>query len=97
MAFADSAPGDNDNGSDEGRVYVWFNGAYGTDEGFNTLLDVNHDSTIDEPAGTNSVYFGSALAKAIYNNGSFQDLFIGASADDTPGIDAGSVYLKLYK
>ena len=87
------APRDNDNGTDEGRVYVWFNGAYGTDEGANTLLDVNHDSTIDEPAGTNSVYFGSALAKAIYTNGSFQDLFIGAERYDALGTDAGLVYI----
>lgn len=31
------------------------------------------------------------------NADGIEDLITGASADDTPGIDAGSVYLKLYK
>jgi len=32
-----------------------------------------------------------------FNNDGVEDLIIGASADDTPGIDAGSVYDRLYK
>ena len=87
------APEDNDNGNDEGRVYVWINGTDGTNEGADILLQSTHDFTIDEPAGTNNVYFGSALAKSIYTNTNFQDLFVGAERYDAIGTDAGLVYI----
>ena len=87
------APEDNDNGNDEGRVYVWINGTNGSSEGVDTLLDATHDFTIDEPAGTNNVYFGSALASSTYSNHDFPDLFVGAERYDSIGRDVGAVYI----
>jgi hypothetical protein len=87
------APLDDEFGPNQGQVYVWLNGTNVADAGFNTLLDSLEDSPIKEPADTNNVYFGSALAKSVYTNSSFPDLFIGAERYDALGTDAGLVYI----
>lgn len=81
------APGDDDAGAASGRVYVWLNGGVA-----NTLPDTTHDLTLNAPANTINTGFGSALYSALYSNSSYPDLFVGASAEDFFGVDAGSVY-----
>lgn len=54
-------------------------------------------SGLDNPAIDAAEQPGSAIMVLDINADGIEDLFIGASADDTPGIGAGSVYFKLYK
>ena len=53
-------------------------------------------SGFDNPAIDAAEYLSSAIMVLDINADGIEDLNIGASADDTPGIDAGSVYFKLY-
>ena len=81
------APGDDDDGANTGKVYVWLNA--GTAD---TLPDVTHDAFILHPESIINSGFGSALADGLYSNEDFLDLFIGASGDDVFAVNAGAVY-----
>jgi hypothetical protein len=51
---------------------------------------------LDNPAIDAAEQLGCAIMVVDFNADGVEDLIIGASADDSPGIDAGSVYFKLY-
>ena len=53
-------------------------------------------SGLDNPVIDAAEQLGSAIMVVDFNADGVEDLIIGASADDSPGIDAGSVYFKLY-
>ncbi|MEZ4813944.1 MAG: FG-GAP-like repeat-containing protein [Bdellovibrionota bacterium] len=81
------APGDNDDGTDAGKVYIWINA--GTAD---TLLDSTHDQFLLHPESNLNSGFGSAMAKGLYSNDTYPDLFVGASLDDIYGANSGAVF-----
>ena len=54
-------------------------------------------SGLDNPAMDAAEQPGYTVMVLDVNADGIEDLIIGASADDTAGIDAGSVHVKLYK
>lgn len=81
------APGDNDDGADAGKVYVWLNAGAA-----NTLIDSTHDQFILHPESNINSGFGSSLTSGFYSNNNYPDLFVGASLDDIYGINSGAVF-----
>ena len=62
-----------------------------------TIKSVGYTQAVSNPVIDSAEQLGSAIMVLDFNDDGVEDLIIGASADNFPGIDAGPVYFKLYK
>lgn len=82
------APLNDIKGGDSGALYIFA----GIATGYNSVAETMY--TFSDSAEDASEWFGHAFDIFDINGNGVSDLFIGAPADDDPGVSSGSVFIK---